>query len=204
MKKKIALILIFLGLIVILYALYTVYEGKKEESTANEAVLIYEEKLSEELFKIEEERKADDKSIYTLYEKYPEIEMPTITIDGIRFCGMLKISKIDLSLPIVFDYSDENLDKGPCLYDGSIYTGNAIIAGHNFGGHFGRLPELTLNDTVVFEDSDGNIFTYKVVSIETVNGSDVDIMKDDYGWDLTLFTCTFSGNERHTVRLRKA
>lgn len=48
-------------------------------------------------------------------------------------------------------------------------------------------------------DIDGNVFSYEVVSLETLSTYDVENMTDG-DWDLTLFTCTVGGQFRVTVR----
>ena len=46
----------------------------------------------------------------------------------------------------------------------------------------------------------GMTYTYTVSEIELVNGYDVEQMKQNDGWDLTLFTCNYSGRQRITLR----
>ena len=51
-----------------------------------------------------------------------------------------------------------------------------------------------------FVDVDNNVFTYTVGWIEILQPEDVQELKENTGWDLTLFTCTYGGNERYIVR----
>ena len=74
-----------------------------------------------------------------------------------------------------------------------------VIAGHNYGTHFGGLKRLSAGDTVTFTDMRGNTFTYTVAEIETLRPSEVEQMQSG-DWDLTLFTCTTDSRSRVTVR----
>ena len=51
-------------------------------------------------------------------------------------------------------------------------------------------------------DCDGNIFRYVVAAHEQLERTDVQKMLAD-SWDLTLFTCTYGGANRVTVRLTR-
>ena len=51
--------------------------------------------------------------------------------------------------------------------------------------------------TDVYDES----ITYEVSNQEVIDGNDKDEMvKNVNDWDLTMFTCTFSGRTRQTVR----
>ena len=54
-------------------------------------------------------------------------------------------------------------------------------------------------ESVVFTDVDGNVFRYKVSSRETIMPKDIEGMLSG-DWDLTMFTCTYGGQQRVTVR----
>ena len=127
----------------------------------------------------------------------PEAEMPTVNVNGYDYIGALDIPS--LSLPVMSDWSYPLLRVSPCRYYGSAYTGDMVIAAHNYSAHFGTLKNLAPGDEVAFTDMDGNVFHYEVALIETLQPYDVDILLED-GWDLTLFTCTPGGQSRVTVR----
>lgn len=74
-----------------------------------------------------------------------------------------------------------------------------MIAAHNYAQHFGRLSRLTEGDEVRFTDMDGNSFAYTVAGLEQLDPRQVKDMLSG-GWDLSLFTCTLSGQSRLTVR----
>ena len=74
-----------------------------------------------------------------------------------------------------------------------------VIAAHNYVQHFGRLDQLQEGDEVRFIDVDGNVFVYSVLEKEQIDGRRVRAMLMG-SWDLSLFTCTLSGQSRLTVR----
>ena len=133
------------------------------------------------------------------YELNPYMEMPIKTIDNHGYIGVLDIPALNISLPIMTDWSYPKLRIVPNRYLGSVYTDDMIIAGHNYRTHFGSLKLLSSGDRISFTDMDGNVFDYQVVEIEVLKGTDVQLMEDG-DWDLTLFTCTIGGENRTTVR----
>jgi sortase A len=128
-------------------------------------------------------------------------EMSIVMLKGKKYIGILEIPSLDLVLPIMSDWSYPNLRLAPCRYSGSAYQSNLVIAAHNYLTHFGRLKELNIGDSVIFEDMDGNRFEYEVSETEILQPTDVEEMKAE-GNDLTLFTCTIGGKTRYTVRCK--
>lgn len=137
-----------------------------------------------------------------LYEKYPEMAMPLVEIDGEYYVGVLSIPSLEIELPVRGEFSYTGLRTAPCRYDGSVYLDNMIIAAHNYNSHFGRLKNLNIGDRVTFTDGDGNLFAYDAAGIVQVAGTDIESMKGG-DWDMTLFTCTLNGRDRVAVRLNR-
>lgn len=133
----------------------------------------------------------------------PSREMPTESINGVDYIGVISIPALELELPVVSEWSYPALKLAPCRYSGSAYSGGLVICAHNFASHFGGLKSLHVGDSVIFTDVDGNVFEYMAVSMETLAPTAVDDMKDD-GWALSLFTCTIGGGSRVTVRCEAA
>ena len=132
------------------------------------------------------------------YVLNPEMAMPEETIDGRNYIGVLDIPALELSLPIISEWSYDALQIAPCRYSGS-----AVIAGHNYRSHFVSLPQLQPGDSVTFTDMDGNVFSYEVSSLETLSPYAVSDMTSG-DWDLTLFTCTVGGQSRLAIRCDQA
>lgn len=129
-------------------------------------------------------------------------EMPMLEIDGQAYIGYLELPTLGLSLPVMSEWSYPKLRVAPCRYWGSAYDDSLVILAHNYDRHFGRLQELAIGDPVQFIDADGVIYQYTVEKQEILEKPDVEKMVDS-GYDLTLFTCTYGGRHRVTVRLRR-
>ena len=137
------------------------------------------------------------------YVLNPEMAMPEENIDGRSYIGVLDIPALELSLPIISEWSYDALQTAPCRYSGSAYLDNLVIAGHNYRSHFASLPQLQPGDTVTFTDMDGNVFSYAVSSLETLSSYAISDMTSG-DWDLTLFTCTVGGQSRLAIRCDQA
>lgn len=135
------------------------------------------------------------------FVRYPDMEMPTREIEGRTYIGMLEVPALELSLPVMSEWSYPRLKKAPCRYVGSIYSKDMIICGHNYDRHFGRLKDLAVGEEVRFTDMDGNVFIYSISGTEQLGKFAVEEMLAG-DWDLTLFTCTKGGQSRVTVRCR--
>ena len=129
----------------------------------------------------------------------PGREMPAVEVDGGRYIGVLEVPSLGLELPVMETWSYPNLRVAPCRYSGSAYQDDMIVAAHNYKTHFGQLKELRPGDEVRFTDTEGNVFRYAVAELETLGKYDIEEMTSGY-WDLTLFTCTYGGQSRVTVR----
>ena len=97
------------------------------------------------------------------------------------------------------DWSEAKLKLSPCRYYGSVRGGDMVICAHNYARHFGRLSELRIGESVLFTDLDGTVTRYAVAEVQVFAPSEVeDMISGDY--PLTLFTCTYGGKSRITVR----
>ena len=137
------------------------------------------------------------------YVENPEAEMPVAQVDAHNYIGILSIPAINITLPVISHWSDENLRYAPCRYAGSAYLDDLVIAGHNYRAHFGSLGALRLGDSVSFTDMDGNVFSYVVADVETLPDTAVEEMTAG-DWPLTLFTCTPGREKRITIRCDRA
>ena len=126
-----------------------------------------------------------------------------IVVDGQEYIGLLSIPSLGVNLPVNNDISYPLLKRSPCRYFGSAEEGPLVIAAHNYDSHFGKIGTLQPGDTVNISGADGKSERYIVSEVLTLSSDDVDEMIKPGGWDLTLFTCTYSGTERITVRCEK-
>lgn len=129
----------------------------------------------------------------------PWMPMPVREIDGHEYVGSIDIPAIDISLPVLSEWSYPNLKISPCRYAGSVYLDSMVIAAHNYKQHFGGLKNLEIGDAVTFTDADGNVFHYTVSEVGQLDPTQP-ITLWEGEWDLSLFTCTLGGQYRVTVR----
>jgi sortase A len=133
------------------------------------------------------------------FVRFPEMQMPVVTVEGQEYIGLVEIPCLNLELPVMAQWSYPALKIAPCRYEGSAYLGNLIVIAHNYDSHFGTLKDLRPEDVVFFTDGAGNVFRYRVIELEILPGNAVEDMSSG-DWDLTLFTCTYGGRSRVTVR----
>lgn len=136
---------------------------------------------------------------------YPDPYDPAMTvveIEGHAYIGYLSIPAASLELPVMSEWDYARLKIAPCRYAGSTKTDNLVICAHNYDRHFGQLRHLSPGDPVYFTDMDGVVWQYKVEVVDILAPTDVeDMTAGDY--DLTLFTCTYGGASRVTVRCER-
>ena len=142
---------------------------------------------------------------YDLYEEYEETtvpEMNTVELDGNAYIGYLTIPELQLELPVLAVWSYPNLKLSPCRYMGNADSDDLIICAHNYASHFGTINNLHTDSEIILTDVQGKHYRYRVLSMEEIPGTAVEQMQfgDADDWDLTLFTCTLSGQSRVTVR----
>lgn len=197
-KNKAGNCLIYMGLLFVVAAIfltaYNFWDDRRAAAAsgaAMEEVLLDISKAKETL----EEEVPD-------YFVAPEMEMPKNSVGKYDYIGVIDIPALGLDLPVIGELSYPALKAAPCRYAGSAYQDNLIIAAHNYSGHFGKIKRLQAGDEVFFTDMDGNLFSYQVVSMEVLKDTAVEDMRSG-GYDLTLFTCTYGGESRVTIRCER-
>ena len=208
MKKiKAARICCFtLGTALLLSALFLVIHNVLEDRSSGEEAKVILHSLKDEIPEYTEPVTtmpiAENYDLFAEYEEPTVPEMETVEIDGNVYIGYISIPEIDIELPVLESWSYPNLKIAPCRYVGNIYENNIILCAHNYTTHFGKIGNLHTDDEIILTDVSGKEWHYSVVNIEQLPGTAVEDIKfgnaDD--WDLTLFTCTLSGQSRVTVR----
>ena len=200
MKSK-AKIFTWIGKVCLLSALllhlYNIYDNMNQDQNQKQILEQY----------IQETNHQQDTSFIQIpdYQLNPEMEMPEVSIPGLEEAGcigIIEIPSINIKLPVLSTWSYSLLKKAPCRYTGSIYLDNMVIAAHNSDAHFKKISNLQEGDIVTFTDAVGNVFTYTVAGIELLQPDEVENMTNGQ-WPLTLFTCTYGGASRVTVRCEK-
>lgn len=143
--------------------------------------------------------------VQTLKEQRPQEngqqDQSTIEVRGTAYCGYLSFPKLQQTLPVASKWRFSQLEISPATYTGSAADRDWVVAGHNFVNHFGRLNQLQVGDKVYFKAASGRRYVYRVAKLEVLKPTAISKMvKSKY--DLSLFTCTYSGLTRFTVRCR--
>ncbi len=199
MNKK-GLIFIFIGVLCIITALAFFIHNSAETQNAYESSARITYKLRMQL--AEKEQSSDN----VLPTDNPDREMPAVRIDGKRYAGILEIPSLGIELPVAESFSYAALQQTPCIYSGSVYKDNLVIAAHNYDVHFGRIGSLGFDYDVIFTDIESNRYTFKTFDIETLNPDQYTALVEKQSkndWDLTLFTCNYSGAQRIVIRCRR-
>lgn len=123
-------------------------------------------------------------------------------IDGYAYIGYLSIPSQELRLPVMSEWDYNRLTIAPCRYHGSTKSDDLVIAAHNYSCHFGPIKNLIPGDRVRFTDMDGVVSVYEVAQVEILQPAAIEEMISGE-FDLTLFTCTYGGKTRVTVRCKR-
>ncbi len=205
MNKK-STVLIVSGVVAIALALaltvYNFYSERIAEEAASAAYVQMVEHISEVEKEIASYTEYEEVEFVPDYVLNPKMEMPETVINGNRYIGTLEIPSLGLTLPVISELTDYSLRIAPSRYKGSVYTDDLIIGAHNYRSHFSNLGNLPVGSDVIFTDVDGNVFNFVSVETETLQPTAIEEMQSGE-WDLTLFTCTFGGQYRITVRCEK-
>lgn len=201
--KRVSAALIIAGALMIAASVGLIWWNHQQSDKAEKSA----DKLEAQVESVIEQRKSEI-SQQSGDSSVPAVElikkrMPVVEVDGNDCIGYLSIPAVELKLPVFNTYSEVKLNIAPCRYYGSLETDDLVIAGHNFYSGFEKLKQLNKKDTVLFTNMNGETYTYRVEDTEMLKPSEVtDMVESNY--ELTLYTCNYSGSERFTVRCRIA
>lgn len=207
-SSKIGYVCMALGVILIAAAVALVMYNRGEDAQAGSAAedvmpalrsAISGEISSEPPAETDTETETDAKEKTEAAQKSAGGATGGVVIDGESYMGYLSIPVLKLELPVMSDWDYAKLKIAPCRYFGSAETDDLVICAHNFDRHFGRLKNLRAGDLVTFTDADGVSFIYEVKAIQTLQPTQIsEMIQSEY--DLSLYTCTYGGRTRVTVR----
>lgn len=201
------------GAVLILSALFLLFYNRNEDREAGNASdeiltqmkeIILEEETEKEKRNEEnqQESETDSRTAPKKVKKTEVAGMPAMKLDGEEYIGYLTIPELNLELPVMAEWSYAKLQKAPCREVGSIKQNDMVIAAHNYMRHFGKIGKLVPGDVVMFTDMNGVTSAYQVAMTETLQPKQVKEMRSGE-WDLTMYTCTYSGRTRVAVRCQK-
>lgn len=200
-RQKRGAIFLVVGVVLVLCGLGIHLIQEHEDATAGKTATLLLNYLEQKTLSVDPEpgtqaEKEAMKEKLTPPENDPKL--PVKTYMGYALIGSISIPSVGIDLPILKDWSEKLLKIAPCRYQGSISGDNLIVMGHNYKRHFTPLHSVTVGAEVVFENTNGTLFRYRVAEIEYLHRTEGEDLPSDY--PLTLFTCTASGLERIIVR----
>lgn len=185
-KRRLGWVCMALGVLCILSAALLALHNRRQAENAAAAAQRTLTRMAETI--VSDRQEADDDG--------------GIQVEGERYLGFLSLPAIGVELPVRMEWDMEGLKTAPARYAGSL-EGGLVIGAHNYAAHFGGLSRLRQGDAVYLTDGAGALHCYTVERIETLAPESVAEMTDS-GWEMTLFTCTYGGQNRVTVRCRAA
>lgn len=198
MRSKLGNLCMVLGAALVLTALSLFLYNQWEASGAEQSVQALLPQLQQQI----QERQGEQAESGTVPPEQLDpnyFEMTEVEIDGYAYIGYLSIPTLGLELPVMSQWDYERLKIAPCRYEGSAKSDDLVLLAHNYGKHFGTLKNLVPGNEVFFTDMDDVISRYQVVTVEILMPDAVEEMVAGE-YDLTLFTCTYGGQNRVTVR----
>lgn len=189
MRYKLGKLCMIIGAVLVVAALslflWNRYEDRQAEQSAGQMM----EQVTEAIARNEDDFVPDP------YDP----EMTVVNIDGYGYIGYISMPTLNLNLPVMSEWDYTRLKISPCRYTGSTKTDNLVVAAHNYHRHFGGIKNLKSGDQVYFTDMDGVMTSYIVAEVDILGPTAVEEMTAGE-FDLTLFTCTYGGQSRVTVR----
>jgi len=192
-KAKFGTLLIGVGTVMIACALALFILNEQEQRQAGEEASA----LMPQLVEVIRQEQESSPPVFLLSEE--QTEMAAAELEGHEYIGFVGIPGLNLELPVMSDWSYPQLKIAPCRYAGSQYSDDLVIVAHNYKRHFGDISKLQMGDIVTFTGMDGITTEYVVAAKDVLAPADIEEMTaGDY--DLTLFTCTYGGKNRITLR----
>lgn len=212
MKRNAWKLTVLLGILMICAAgglcVYNVRESKEAAAFSGQVVQSLKQSIptpAEKDPQKPESGQPQEEDLFAPYETAEPVQnepAQDIRIGNDAYCGYLELPTLGLELPVMSSWSYPALKRAPCRFSGSAPDNDLIIAAHNYSAHFGRIGDLLTGDRIIFTDTAGQTYNYNVAFTEVIEGTDVEQMFSGQAtdWDLTLFTCTLSGQSRVTIR----
>lgn len=193
MKRKIGIVFMIAGVVLIAAALLLLVHNKQENDRAGEAA-------AELLSTVQE---AIDDNLATEANAADISSVPISATDNTDdYLGYLTIPTLDITLPVMSDCTYELLKTSPCRQFGTPKSNDLVIAGHNYEKHFGSLGSLKTDDMILFTAMNGETMVYQVMAVTTVEATALDEVQNS-AYDLVLYTCTYGGSKRILVGCTK-
>ena len=110
--------------------------------------------------------------------------MAVLSVDGADFVGLIELPRYGSVLPVCADWGKPS--KYPCRFSGSIYDGTMQIGATTQKGQYDFYRELSVGDTVIYTDVEGNQYTFTITSLRYEKHADQAALQREDA-PLTLF-----------------
>lgn len=131
--------------------------------------------------------------------------LETANLSGYEVTGILQVSDLNRSWPIIASGDAAKTAKIPSIYGGNPASGDLVIADGADNQQFSGLKDLPDGSEVVFTDISGREYRYQIATVETVpSGKLSAISRHRERWDAAIITPNFSGRSQIVTRLVKA
>ena len=133
--------------------------------------------------------------VNTLWEILPEPQdavpeerrdntMSVLSVDGTDFVGIVEFPRYESVLPVCADWGKTS--QYPCRFSGSIYDGTMQIGATTQKGQYDFYRDLSVGDTVIYTDMEGNRYSFMITSLHYENHADHKALQQKEA-PLTLF-----------------
>ena len=89
--------------------------------------------------------------------------MSVLSVDGTDFVGVLELPQYGSVLPVGAQWGGSY--RYPCRFSGSIYDRTMQIGATSQKGQYEFYRDLSVGDTVLFTDVEGNCYTYTITDL---------------------------------------
>lgn len=111
-------------------------------------------------------------------------DMSVVSIDGTDFLGIIEMPRYNSALPVCASWG--SISKYPCCFNGSIYDGTIQIGATTQKGQYDFYSELSLGDTIIYTDMEGNRYTFGITRLRNEKNINQATLNRNES-DLTLF-----------------
>ena len=188
-RRWFGLVMIVVGLALIAYPLYMDYTSTKEAKALEDAI-----------------------SLIAMADEGEEVDLSAIedlpfSEEDLRNALELEIPYLDIVHRVLPETNEYNLSIAltEIKEDQKPGEGNFTIAGHRGyrdGRHFSNLSEVPIGEEIYLHVGE-DTYVYEIESSEVIPPTAIEVLEDDPNKnELTLITCTISGNERVAVKAK--
>ena len=118
--------------------------------------------------------------------------MSVLSVDGTDFAGVIELPRYESVLPVCADWGKAS--QYPCRFSGSIYDRTIQIGATTQKGQYDFYRDLSIGDTLIFTDMEGNRFSYEITNIKYAKNADRSTLESENS-ALTLFVKNVYGFE---------